>query len=147
MGTKMDLNYTNLLVVLKNQFSSNLRLLFLISRQTPTVAFCVISYSEAQEFYQSIYVTAYYAQFQNVILILIFLYSRQLKLPIMHQWSADEVSDRWMISIDVFSRLFLAEGPGGERDSFLGARAGTAGRIARYCVEGRVDVKPLLFQF
>ena len=62
----------------------------------------------------------------------------------MHQWSADEVSERWMISIDVFSRLFLAEGPGGERDSFLAARAGTAGRIARYCIEGRDDVKPLL---
>lgn len=34
--------------------------------------------------------------------------------------------------MDLFSRLFLADGPGAERDSFLAARAGVAGRLARY---------------
>ena len=35
--------------------------------------------------------------------------------------------------MDLFSRMFLADGPGAERDSFLAARAGVAGRLAR-CV-------------
>lgn len=34
--------------------------------------------------------------------------------------------------MDLFSRIFLADGPGAERDSFLAARAGVAGRLARY---------------
>ena len=39
--------------------------------------------------------------------------------------------------MDLFSRLFLADGPGAERESFLAARAGVAGRLARYvCAYG-----------
>ena len=34
--------------------------------------------------------------------------------------------------MDLFSRIFLADGPGAERESFLAARAGVAGRLARY---------------
>lgn len=47
-------------------------------------------------------------------------------------WSPDLVMARWKISVDLFSRIFLADGPGAERDSFLAARAGVAGRLARY---------------
>lgn len=50
----------------------------------------------------------------------------------MLNWSPDQVINRWKISVDLFSRLFLADGPGAERDSFLAARAGVAGRLARY---------------
>ena len=50
----------------------------------------------------------------------------------MLNWSPDQVIGRWKISVDLFSRLFLADGPGAERDSFLAARAGVAGRLARY---------------
>ena len=47
-------------------------------------------------------------------------------------WSPDLVMARWKNSVDLFSRIFLADGPGAERDSFLAARAGVAGRLARY---------------
>ena len=48
---------------------------------------------------------------------------------------------RWKIAVDLFSRLFLADGPGAERDSFLAARAGVAGRLARYaCAFGSARV-------
>ena len=47
-------------------------------------------------------------------------------------WSPDLVMARWKISVDLFSRMFLADGPGAERESFLAARAGVAGRLARY---------------
>ena len=46
-------------------------------------------------------------------------------------WNPDLVLSRWKISVDLFSRMFLADGPGAERDSFLAARAGVAGRLAR----------------
>ena len=52
--------------------------------------------------------------------------------PLVLNWSPDQVIGRWKISVDLFSRLFLADGPGAERDSFLAARAGVAGRLARY---------------
>ena len=52
--------------------------------------------------------------------------------PLVLNWSPDQVIARWKISVDLFSRLFLADGPGAERDSFLAARAGVAGRLARY---------------
>lgn len=43
--------------------------------------------------------------------------------------------------MDLFSRLFLADGPGAERDSFLAVRAGVAGRLARYaCAFGSARV-------
>ena len=54
--------------------------------------------------------------------------------PLVLNWSPDQVINRWKISVDLFSRLFLADGPGAERESFLAARAGVAGRLARYCV-------------
>ena len=49
-------------------------------------------------------------------------------------WSPDLVMARWKISVDLFSRIFLADGPGAERESFLAARAGVAGRLARYSI-------------
>ncbi|KAJ7390888.1 hypothetical protein OS493_020908 [Desmophyllum pertusum] len=52
--------------------------------------------------------------------------------PLVLNWSPDQVIGRWKISVDLFSRLFLADGPGAERDSFLAARAGVAGRLARF---------------
>ena len=52
--------------------------------------------------------------------------------PLVLNWSPDQVIGRWKVSVDLFSRLFLADGPGAERDSFLAARAGVAGRLARY---------------
>ena len=51
--------------------------------------------------------------------------------PLVLNWSPDQVINRWKISVDLFSRLFLADGPGAERDSFLAARAGVPGRLAR----------------
>lgn len=52
--------------------------------------------------------------------------------PLVTNWSPDQVISRWKISVDLFSRLFLADGPGAERESFLAARAGVAGRLARF---------------
>lgn len=52
--------------------------------------------------------------------------------PLVLNWSPDQVINRWKISVDLFSRLFLADGPGAERESFLAARAGVAGRLARF---------------
>ena len=39
---------------------------------------------------------------------------------------------KWVRVIDAFSTLFLSEGPGYERESFLSIKAGASGRIARY---------------
>lgn len=55
-----------------------------------------------------------------------------VSFPLVLMWSPDLVMARWKISVDLFSRIFLADGPGAERDSFLAARAGVAGRLARY---------------
>ena len=52
--------------------------------------------------------------------------------PLVTNWTSESVVERWKISVDLFSRLFLSDGPGAERDSFLAARAGVAGRLARY---------------
>ena len=67
--------------------------------------------------------------------------------PLVLNWSPDQVIGRWKISVDLFSRLFLADGPGAERDSFLAARAGVAGRLARYACafgSGRVGLQYML---
>ena len=37
----------------------------------------------------------------------------------------------WKLSISAFSKLFLTEAPGYERDSFLAAQAGGVGRMSR----------------
>ena len=55
-----------------------------------------------------------------------------MSFPLVLMWSPDLVMARWKISVDLFSRIFLADGPGAERESFLAARAGVAGRLARY---------------
>lgn len=39
--------------------------------------------------------------------------------------------EQWNRVMDAFSTLFLSEGPGYERDSFLAIKAGASGRIAR----------------
>lgn len=39
---------------------------------------------------------------------------------------------RWNRVVDAFSTLFLSEGPGYERESFLAIKAGASGRIARF---------------
>lgn len=39
--------------------------------------------------------------------------------------------ENWNRVMDAFSTLFLSEGPGYERDSFLAIKAGASGRIAR----------------
>ncbi|XP_048584846.1 uncharacterized protein LOC5508594 isoform X2 [Nematostella vectensis] len=52
--------------------------------------------------------------------------------PLALNWTTDETVERWKIAVDLFSRLFLADGPGAERDSFLAVRAGVAGRLARF---------------
>ncbi|XP_047133859.1 uncharacterized protein LOC100207024 isoform X1 [Hydra vulgaris] len=41
-------------------------------------------------------------------------------------------SSEWKRVIDAFTILFLTEGPGYERESFLSAKAGAAGRISRF---------------
>lgn len=69
--------------------------------------------------------------------------------PLVLNWSPDQVIGRWKISVDLFSRLFLADGPGAERDSFLAARAGVAGRLARYACafgSGRVRRRYILIE-
>jgi len=38
---------------------------------------------------------------------------------------------QWSRVIDAFSTLFLSEGPGYERESFLAIKAGASGRMAR----------------
>ena len=52
--------------------------------------------------------------------------------PIIFSLTVDQALQRWHSCISVFAHVFLAEGPGSERDNFLNARAGFASRMARY---------------
>ncbi|CAI8007414.1 E3 ubiquitin-protein ligase UBR5 [Geodia barretti] len=52
--------------------------------------------------------------------------------PVTLSLSVDTALQRWHNCISVFAHVFLAEGPGGERDNFLNARAGFASRMARF---------------
>ena len=54
----------------------------------------------------------------------------------MSSWSMEDALQRWQTVIKVFAHIFLAEGPGNERDNFLNPHAGFASRMARcvlYC--------------
>ena len=53
-------------------------------------------------------------------------------MPVTLLWSLEEALQRWSISVSVFAHIFLAEGPGGERNNFLNNRAGFASRMARF---------------
>ena len=44
----------------------------------------------------------------------------------------EDALQRWQTVIKVFAHIFLAEGPGNERDNFLNPHAGFASRMARY---------------
>ena len=57
-----------------------------------------------------------------------------IKPPVTLSLSVDYALQRWHSCISVFAHVFLAEGPGGERDNFLNARAGFASRMARLAV-------------
>ena len=50
----------------------------------------------------------------------------------MTSWSMEDALQRWQTVIKVFAHIFLAEGPGNERDNFLNPHAGFASRMARY---------------
>jgi E3 ubiquitin-protein ligase EDD1 len=60
------------------------------------------------------------------------LNTRALTSPLVMQWSADDALKRWNTAVGVFAHVFLAEGPGGEKDNFLNNRAGFASRMARF---------------
>lgn len=45
--------------------------------------------------------------------------------------SENEVSVEWNRTVDAFATLFLTEGPGYERDSFLAIKSGASGRMSR----------------
>ena len=49
----------------------------------------------------------------------------------------EDALQRWQTVIKVFAHIFLAAGPGNERDNFLNPHAGFASRMAR-CVCGTV---------
>ena len=47
----------------------------------------------------------------------------------------EDALQRWETVIKVFAHIFLADGPGNERDNFLDPHAGFASRMARFvCV-------------
>lgn len=46
--------------------------------------------------------------------------------------SENEVSVEWNRTVDAFATLFLTEGPGYERDSFLAIKSGASGRMSRF---------------
>ena len=53
-------------------------------------------------------------------------------------WSVEDALQRWETVIKVFAHIFLAEGPGNERDNFLNPHAGFASRMARCVVLGNL---------
>ena len=70
------------------------------------------------------------------LMVLMYMYHSlppsQINIPVTLNWTLDEALRRWNISISVFAHIFLAEGPGGERNNFLNNRAGFASRMARF---------------
>ena len=52
----------------------------------------------------------------------------------------EDALQRWQTVIKVFAHIFLAEGPGNERDNFLNPHAGFASRMAR-CVTQQCTYK------
>jgi len=53
----------------------------------------------------------------------------------MLSWSVEDALQRWQTVIKVFAHVFLADGPGNERENFLNPHAGFASRMARYAVK------------